>query len=193
MFYKGMTITFFCILPALYSFCQKEQPKPAFSDLISNTVDSSIRSLPPKIIFSFFINGKEVKRNVKYTTHINNSIVSKQKSNSLLLKQSDLNLNDSIYFSLNYRSKTLISSKTNINNFKHGGEVIFNLIDDYKNELKKYDADSIEYINENQKSYLPRFIGTKRQKYAGMQDINFFYIVLKSNSSPLISFLDGVY
>ena len=163
----------------------------SFNDQVNHNVDSVIRSMPPKIDFSFFLNGKPIKHDRVFSVIIKSTSKLLQCTDSMLIPISYFSSKDSISFSVTYNRRELITSQIHINHFLHGGKIIFNLLTNYRKELQHYIKDSITYINTYRENNLYRLFSSKRWKYQSDRNENIYYIIIKSNSNPLVTYLDG--
>ena len=163
----------------------------SLNEQVNNYVDSVISNMPPKIYFSFFLNGRQIKHDLSFSANIKGTTKSIQCKDSLLLPESYFSLKDSIFFDVVYSTKKLIPTQIQVNQYLHGGTVVFNLITNYKKQLKNYLKDSTNFFNSNHDNYLYRLFQNRRWKYQNDQNGNFYYIIIKSNTTPFTTYLDG--
>jgi hypothetical protein len=192
MFSKVIFIALYLFSVSLCSFCQNGQSELTLNEKVNKAIDSTIKSLPPKVEYSFFINGREVKKTKKFSICFSNKTISNKKENYLNIPQVDSYTTDSLHFSLEFKDKSLTTSNFPVKMFEHGGKIIFTVITDYKTELKKYNEDSTKYFQSTERSYIWRFIRRTKDKYESMPNNSFYYIIIKPNSSYWTTYLDGI-
>jgi hypothetical protein len=186
-------LLFFCIanLTAIKCIAQSDNSRENLNDLVNVQIDSVIKSLPPKISFSFFHNGKFVKKHLSVKAHLLNTPELIYGSDSLIINQKYFNSVDSIFFSTEFYGNKLVTSNIHIKHFLHGGSIVFNLVTNYSRQLNKYLKDSIRYVNSNSSSYLYYLMRNRQEKYKSDQNGEIYFIIIKSNTYPFIFYLDG--
>lgn len=133
---------------------QNQKDTASLNDLANQEINKYIKSLPPIINMSFYLDGKLVKKGYIVYLLVNGICKEQMKNRKIFIDTVNLKEGDTLSFLISYQQKTIYSNKFSYKRFLHGGEIIAGIVSDYENEKEKFILDNSSYFVDNQTNKL---------------------------------------